>query len=169
MKIKKMVLCGILMAMALTIFVLEAQLPPITPIPGIKLGLSNIVTLFALVFLSPREAFLILIGRVLLGAIFTGAPSTLLYSLPGGAFCLMIELLLIRICKGNFVWGISAIGAVVHNLVQLIVAAMVTKTLAVFWYTPPLCLSGIVTGLLTGFAVWYLTKRYGEKIKHLIK
>jgi len=169
MKIKRMVLCGILMAIALTIFVLEAQLPPITPIPGIKLGFANIVTLFALVFLSPKDAFLILLGRVLLGAIFTGAPSTLLYSLPGGVLCLLIEMALIKVCKSNFIWGISAIGAIVHNSIQLIVAAIVTKTLTVFWYAPPLWLSGIVTGLFTGFAVWYLKKKCGDRIRHLIK
>lgn len=169
LKIKRVVLCGILMAVALTIFVLEAQLPPITPIPGIKLGLANIVTLFALAFLSPKEAFLILFGRVVLGAIFAGAPSTLLYSLPGGIFCLLVEMMLIKCFGTKFIWGISVVGAVVHNLTQLAVASMVTKTSEIFWYAPPLLLSGAVTGLLTGFAVWYLCERFGERIRHLIK
>ena len=95
--IKRLALCGILCGAALTIFVIEAQIPLPLPLPGMKLGLSNIITLFALLYLSPRDAFLILIARIILGTIFTGQPSTLLYSLSGGLVCLLAESLVLKI------------------------------------------------------------------------
>lgn len=110
---KRLAVCGILTAAALTIFVLEAQLPPLIPVPGIKPGLANIVTLFALVFLCPRDAFLILLARTLLGAFLVGNPSILLYSLSGGLVCLGAETLLVRLCGQRQIWAVSAAGAAV--------------------------------------------------------
>ena len=78
MKIRKTVLLGLLSAIALTIFMLEAQLPPIVPLPGVKLGLANIVTVFAVFVLGPAEGILVLFVRVFLGAVFAGNFSTIL-------------------------------------------------------------------------------------------
>ena len=73
-----------LSAIALTIFMVEAQIPPVVPLPGVKLGLANIVTLFALYYLGTGSAFIILIARCILGAMFAGNASALLFSLLGG-------------------------------------------------------------------------------------
>ena len=161
---KRLAVCGILTAAALTIFVLEAQLPPLVPVPGIKPGLANIVTLFALVFLCPRDAFLILLARTLLGAFLVGNPSILLYSLSGGLVCLGAETLLVRLCGQRQIWAVSAAGAAVHNLTQLLTAGLETRTASVLWYLPPLLAAGILTGLFTGLCVWYLNTRHRPKI-----
>lgn len=168
MKTKRLTLCGILCAVALTIFVLEAQLPQLLPIPGIKPGLANIVTLFALLYLTPGETTLILVARILLGAFFTGNSSVLLYSLSGGLGCLGVESLLFLKGNGIPVFAISAIGAIVHNLIQICVAALMTQTLAVFWYLPFLLIAGIVTGLFTGFCIHAFSKSCGGRIKRFL-
>ena len=164
MKLKRLAQCGVLTAAALTLFVLEAQLPPILPIPGIKPGLSNLITLFGLLYLSPKEAFLILLARILLGGLLTTAPSTLIYSLIGGLFCFGAELFLLKGCHVSMIWAVSATGAMVHNLGQLLIAALVTGTFSVFWYLPFLLISGIVTGLFTGFCIHLFHKRFGNRI-----
>lgn len=168
MHTKRLVTDGILTAVALTIFVLEAQLPLPVPIPGIKLGLSNIVTLFALVFLSGKDAAGILLARILLGAFLTGNPATLLYSLLGGLSCLAAEVLLLRLGSVQFIWGISAIGALVHNTAQLAAAALVTRTASVFWYLPFLWIAGILTGLFTGLCIWYLAAHCQNQIRRFL-
>lgn len=162
-KTKKLALCAVLCAAALTIFVIEAQIPLPLPLPGIKLGLANIITLFALLYLSPREAFLILSGRILLGALFIGSPSVLLYSFSGGVICLLSELLCLKLFGKKFIAEISVIGAMTHNTVQVLCAALVTRTAAVFWYLPPLLIAAVITGAFCGLCVKYMTKKYRER------
>ena len=84
MKTKKMTLLALLAAIALTIFMIEAQIPSPVPIPGVKLGLANIVTVFTVFVLGPKEGAAVLAVRVFLGAVFAGNFSTILYSAAGG-------------------------------------------------------------------------------------
>ena len=88
LNVKKMILSSMLITNALTIFIIEAQLPPIAPIPGIKLGLANVVTLFAIYLLGYKEAAKIHILRIVLGSIFTGQTISFMYSISGGICCL---------------------------------------------------------------------------------
>lgn len=169
MSVKRLSLNGLLTAAALGIFVLEAQLPPLTPIPGIKLGLSNVITLFALVFLSGKDALMILLARIVLGSVFSGNPSILFYSLAGGLSSLLAEYLLLKKNSAAFLWGISAIGALVHNSFQLLVALFLTGTPAILSYLPILWISGIITGLFTGFCIFYLYKRAGSQLKKIFQ
>ncbi len=169
MSVKRLAVNGVLTAIALGIFVLEAQLPPLTPIPGIKLGLSNIITLFALVFLSGKDALMILIARILLGSLFAGNPAILFYSLTGGLASLLVEYLFLKKNSVAFLWGISAIGALTHNTVQIGVAVFLTKTPAILSYLPILWISGIITGLFTGFCIFYLHKRCGCRLRKLFQ
>lgn len=170
MSVKRLVSDGVLTAFALIIFILEMQLPPLLPIPGIKLGLSNIVTLFALCFLGGRDAFLIVTARILLGAALTGNPAAMLYSLAGGLCCLGVESLLFFVCRIKPIWAVSAVGAITHNTAQLAVAALVTKTSAVFFYLPFLWAAAIPTGLFTGLCIAYLAKHHkGTLDRFLLK
>ena len=164
MKLKRLSLCGILTSAALAIFVLEAQLPPLVPIPGVKLGLSNLITLFALFYLSPKEASGILFARILLGCLLLGNPILLLYSASAGFVCLLIEFCLFRL-KVSQIWAISALGALAHNFTQLLTASLITQTASVWWYLPFLAFSGILTGLFTGFCVHYLDRKYGKTLR----
>ncbi|HIV85520.1 MAG TPA: Gx transporter family protein [Candidatus Monoglobus merdigallinarum] len=168
-KIKHTVLLGVLTAAALTVFVLEAQFPPLTSIPGIKPGFSNLITLFCLAALSPKDALTVLVLRIVLGGIYAGSPMMLAYSLCGGLCCLLCETLLMRLLPKNSLWAVSVAGAVVHNLAQLTLAVIITKTPAVFWYAPYLIIAGVITGAFNGLAVWYTLKKASGIIKKLKK
>ena len=88
---------AMLTAIALTIFMVEAQIPALVPVPGVKLGLSNIVTVFAVFAMGPKEAAAILFARVFLGAVFAGNFSTIFYSAAGGALAILVTILLRKI------------------------------------------------------------------------
>ena len=87
MKTKKIALLAILTAIALTIFIIEAQIPPLVPVAGVKLGLANVITLFALVTLGRKEAFTVMSLRVILGSIFAGSVTSFMYSAAGAFVC----------------------------------------------------------------------------------
>ena len=97
MKTKKLTLMALLTAIALTIFMIEAQIPPIVPLPGVKLGLANIITVFAVFALGPREAASILFCRIFLGAVFAGNFSTIFYSAAGGTLAILATILLRKV------------------------------------------------------------------------
>lgn len=152
-KTKKLTLSAVLVALALVLGLLEKQLPLalLLPLPGVKLGLSNIVTLFALYALGPAWASGILLIRILLGAIFGGSVTSLLYSLAGGLLAFLVMLLGKR-GPHLSVYGVAVLGAAAHNLGQIAAAAAVMVSPAVFSYLPLLLLTSIGTGLLVGAA-----------------
>ena len=150
---------ALLTAIALTIFMIEAQIPALVPIPGVKLGLANIITVFALFAVTPKDAFLILFVRVFLGSVFSGQISTLLYSLGGGLTCFAALLLMRRLITLDQLWVAGVIGAVFHNIGQTIVAIIVTGTPSIAVYLPILLVSGIIAGLFTGLCAQFLYKK----------
>lgn len=150
---------AVLTAAALAIFIAEAQLPPLVPVvPGIKLGLANIITVYALFALGTGQAGLILLSRVLLGSLFAGG-MTLLYSLGGGLCCYLVMAAVSRLLTRKQVWVCSVLGAMAHNAGQIAVAAAVTRTPAVAVYLPILLAAGILTGLFTGLCAQFLLSR----------
>ncbi|MCD7948261.1 MAG: Gx transporter family protein [Oscillospiraceae bacterium] len=153
---KRLAALAMLSGIALIIFTIEAQIP--TPLPGVKLGLANIITLFTLYRCGRREALAVLIVRVLLGALVTGRLMTLGYSLAGGLLCLAVCSLLRPVLKRN-VWACSMVGAVFHNIGQLLCACVITKSMAVFAYFPILLVVGLATGLFTGLCTYVLLPR----------
>lgn len=159
MKTRRISELSLLTAIALSIFVLETQLPAPLPIPGVKLGLSNIVTVYAVYRYRAREVALMLIARILLGAIFSGRLTALMYSLCGGALCLLGMLALRRAIPEDNLWFSSVIGAALHNIGQLAVAAALTGTAAVFAYLPILLLSACLSGAFTGLCAQYAARR----------
>ena len=157
-KTHKLTLMAVLTAMALGIFMLEAQLPALVPIPGVKLGLANIITLTAMVLMGRKEAGAILAARILMGAMFAGSPSTLIFSAVGGAFAYLCMCLLTAVIPEKRLWVTSAISAVAHNAGQLLASILVVKTPSLLVYAPILAVSGLITGLFTGFAAMYLVR-----------
>lgn len=149
---------ALLTAVALTIFLIEAQLP-VLPIPGAKLGLANIVTVYAVMALGPGDALLILLSRVFLGAVFSGQMSTFFYSLGGGLLCWAAMCGLKGIFTQKQIWLLSPIAAMFHNVGQLLVAAGMLKSWAVFAWLPYLLLAGAAAGLFTGLAAQFLLER----------
>lgn len=149
---------ALLTAIALTIFLAEAQLPVI-PVPGVKLGLANIVTVYAMFALGPGDALLVLSARVFLGAIFSGQMMTLLYSAAGGFLSWCVLGLLRKQLPEAQIWLASPVAAVFHNLGQLLAAAAVLRSWAVMVYLPYLILAAVMAGLFTGAAAQALIRR----------
>ena len=150
---------ALLTAIALTIFLAEAQLPAPVPIQGVKLGLANIVTVCAVFSLGPGDALLILSARVVLGAVFSGQPSTLLYSGAGGLLAWLSMAALRPFLTRRSLWLCSPVAAIFHNLGQLLAATWVMRTWVVMAYLPYLVLSGVLTGLFTGLCSQFLLDR----------
>ena len=149
---------ALLTAVALTIFLIEVQLP-VLPIPGAKLGLANIVTVYAVMALGPGDALLILLSRVFLGAVFSGQMSAFFYSLGGGLLCWAAMCGLKGIFTPKQIWLLSPISAMFHNVGQLLVAAGMLKSWVVFAWLPYLLLAGAAAGLFTGLAAQFLLER----------
>ena len=150
---KQLTLCALLTAMALALSYLE-NLFPLTlaiPIPGVKLGLANIVTVFALYALGPGEALLILLARCLLGSLFAGNMNTLVFSLLGG-LCALGAMVLLSRRRGLSVYGVSVGGAAAHNCGQTTAAVWTLGSAAPLYYLPVLLAVSLLTGALTGLA-----------------
>ncbi len=159
MHVRRLTACAILSAVALTIFVLEAQIPVPLPVPGLKLGLSNVVTVFALAVLGWREALAIVLVRILLGNLVTGQASAILYALAGGLLSFAAMVLLRRVLKPGQLWLCGVFGGIMHNIGQMAVAVAITRTAGLLLYLPVLLLCGVATGALTGVCGQLLAKR----------
>lgn len=159
MHVRRLTACAILSAVALTIFVLEAQIPVPLPVPGLKLGLSNVVTVFALAVLGWREALAIVLVRILLGNLVTGQASAILYALAGGLLSFAAMVLLRRVLKPGQLWLCGVFGGIMHNIGQMAVAVAITRTAGLLLYLPVLLLCGVATGALTGVCGQLLTNR----------
>lgn len=150
MTIKKLTLTAILLALALIIFIIESYLPPIVPMPGVKLGLANIITLIAIYLIGRREAFVILVLRIVLASIYSGGFAGFLYSLSGGMCCFAIIAAASMILGEKRIWVVSILGAIGHNAGQISIACIVIGSAHVLWYMPVLVISAILTGTFTG-------------------
>lgn len=151
-QMKKITINGILTSLALVLSFSEHFIPLsiIVPLPGVKLGLANIVTMFALFYVGAPSAFLVTILRCLLASLLFGGMPSLLYSLSGALLSLFIMLLLKPGYNKAFTLiGISMAGAAAHNFGQIIMASLMLKSTSVFAYLPFLLFTGLVTGLLT--------------------
>ncbi len=149
---KRLAAVSLFAASALVIFVVEAQIPVPVAIPGIKLGLANAVTLMTMRLMGRRDAFFVLLIRILLGAVFCGTPVSLLYSAAGGLLCFAVTALLNGVITDGQIPFLSVAGAVAHNVGQTAAAAAAMGTAGFFAYLPLLTVSAVITGLFTGFA-----------------
>ncbi len=149
---KKIALCGVLTALALALSLLEGWVPLmlIVPVPGIKLGLANVVTVFALAWLTPKEAIAILLCRVTLAAVFAGSVTSFLFSLLGGMLSLCVMYLFMKGKKWFSIFGVCIAGAAAHNVGQIIAAIFVMQSVSVINYLPVLLLAAIPLGLISG-------------------
>lgn len=163
MRTRRLTQMGVLTAVALTIFIIEAQIPSPVPIPGVKLGLANIVTVFAVFALGPAEAAEILFGRIFLGAVFAGNFSTFFYSAAGGLLAILATIALRRVVTPKQIWAVSVLAAIGHSLGQMAVALIVTGTVSVLLYLPVLLVSSMAAGLFTGLCAQLLLNR-GKKL-----
>lgn len=164
MNVRKMAVLGLYTTIALTIFMIEAALPGLVPIPGIKLGLANIVTLFVLSRYSVKDALMVLIMRIILASVFAGQIVSFIYSLCGGLLCLLVTALVHKLIGKKYIYLTSVMGAVAHNIGQISAAYFVMRLSGIFVYIPYLIISGIVTGMFTGIVCWFMNRYIPEKI-----
>ena len=140
---------GIFLALALIFSYVEALIPIPFAVPGMKLGLANMVTVILLYLFTPGEALLISMLRILLSGLIFGNAMSLIYSFAGGILSFGVMYLCFRLKKVKMI-PLSVIGAVSHNAGQLIAAAILVTNYNIVFYLPVLIIAGIVTGLITG-------------------
>jgi len=158
MKTKRFAELSVLTALALILFIIELKIPRLSPIEGVKLGLANIVTVYAVYHFKVSETILMVTARIILGAVFSGNFSSLLYSASGAFMCLVGMLILKRIIPENYIWLSSIIGAVFHNTGQIITAVFIMG-ISVISYYPILIVSGCIAGFFTGITAQLITER----------
>lgn len=149
---------GVFTALALIFSYVESLIPFNFGIPGVKLGLANLIIVIALYKMKFSDAFLLSVVRVVLSGFIFGNYFSIIYSLAGGILSLCVMAGLKKTDKFS-VMGISMAGGVAHNVGQLIVAMIVVETLSIVAYVPVLLISGLVTGLLIGIVSAEMLKR----------
>lgn len=149
---------GLLTSLALIASYVELLIPVPIGIPGVKLGLANLVIVWALYGLRPTEAFAVNGMRILLSGFMFGNLSMILYSL-AGALLSFLCMYLVKKSNAFSVIGVSLTGGVAHNVGQLLVAMLVLESLNLVYYGPVLLLSGLITGLLIGIVTREVYKR----------
>lgn len=150
---KKITLCGVLVAMALALSYIERFIPlqMVVPLPGVKLGLANTVTLVALYMMKTRYAFMILIARCLMGAMFSGSATGLMFSLCGGLLAMSVMAVTKRMSLFS-IYGVSILGAAAHNIGQIAAAVVLMRSIYIGTYLPYLLVVAVFTGFATGAA-----------------
>lgn len=146
---KKVSVIGLFTAMALLLSCIENMLPFRTGIPGIKLGIANLIIVIAFYFLPSGEVLSISLLRVFFLSVFSGSPFTAVFSFTGAIASFFAMYIFYRRNSFSPV-GISILGGVTHNLAQLLISALLLNTPAFLWYSPVLLISGIITGLING-------------------
>jgi heptaprenyl diphosphate synthase len=155
--LKKIACAGLLSALALISFMLESLLPPLF-IPGARLGVSNIFILLSAVILGTPYAVFTLLIKTVLGSVFSGNISSLLYSLPAGVISLVIELVLLKKTNLFSLPAISMLGGLINNILQNTTFCLVTGVWDFMAYSPYLVLIGAIAGLFIGFTVHLIVK-----------
>ena len=152
-KTKRLTLCAILVALAMALSYTERFIPlqMVIPLPGVKLGLANIVTLIALYLLGPKYAFAILFPRFIFGAVFGGGITGLAFSLTGGILAMAVMAMSRKIPIFS-IYGVSILGAAAHNVGQILAAMVLMNSVYIGAYLPYLLLVALFTGFATGTA-----------------
>lgn len=158
MSVKKMTVLSLYTAVALILFVVESVIPMPVPLPFVKLGLANIITLIVLVCYSPKDAFLVLMLRIFLASVFYGQIVYLVYSMAGGILCFLADVVINRLLKGKYIYITAVFGALFHNTGQML-AAFFFLGKGVLPYFPYMVLCGMITGLFTGILANILVLR----------
>lgn len=159
MNINTLTQLALFTTIALSIFIVELKIPNLVPIPGVKLGLANIVTVYVVYHYRGKEVMLLVLTRVFLAAFFTGQIVSLVYSLAGSLLCLAGLLLMRPIIAEKYLWICSILSAILHNIGQVLVAIMITGTIAIVVYLPLLIAAGCIAGCCTGICAQVIINR----------
>ncbi|MBO5303874.1 MAG: Gx transporter family protein [Lachnospiraceae bacterium] len=160
---KKTAYLGMFLALALICSYIESLIPFHFGIPGVKLGLTNIVVILMLYCVGAKEAIIISVLRILLAGFMFGNPFSIIYSLSGGLFSFLMMYLLKRTGKLQII-SISVAGGICHNIGQLCIASIVVENYNLFYYMPMLLISGFITGFLIGILAQEMVIRLNGRL-----
>ncbi len=158
MKTKQIATYGLLVALAFILSYIESMIPIPVPVPGIKLGLANLVVITALYTMGVKQALSLSLLRIILVGFTFGSPSTMIFSLAGGLLSWLMMTILKKTKVFGFV-GVSVIGGISHNVGQIITSIFIVENINIIYYLPFLLISGIITGTLIGFLGAMIVKR----------
>jgi heptaprenyl diphosphate synthase len=157
--IKKIVLLSVLASLALVLSIIEAWIQIPIGIPGVKLGLANVITIVLLIFFSFSDALIIILIRCTLSSLFMGGPVIFMFSICGGILSAAIMWVLLKTSqKWLSLVGISMAGSIGHNIAQIAVACFIMNDLSVATYLPVVLISGIIMGCFVGYCTTFLVK-----------
>lgn len=159
MSVKKTASLAVFLTVALGIYAIESFIPLPVPLPGVKLGLSNIVTLFLIRRFGIKEAAMVMAARILIASLFFGGVVTFIYSVFGGVLSLVLMGAVNSLLSGKYLFITGIFGAMAHNLGQVLAAVAVLKSAAVMVYLPFLLIVAVFTGLFTGTAAHFAEKK----------
>lgn len=162
---KKTAYLGMLTALAFVFSYIEFLLPINLGVPGIKLGLANLVVIVALYTMNVRWAFTLSLVRILLTGLTFGNPASMIYSLAGGMLSLAI-MIFAKKWKIFSVTGVSILGGVFHNIGQIVTAILVVETASLLYYLPVLILSGTIAGVLIGVLASILIRNLRKVVEN---
>ena len=164
LKYKKMTFLALSVSLAMILSFVESLIPPLVAVPGVKIGLANIVTVFLLYTLGWRAAGCVSLIRVLLSALLFGNVQSLIFALSGAVLSFIVMVVVKKLLPFGKV-GVSVLGAVAHNAGQVAAAVIVMETVALAYYFIPLVISGTVAGVFVGILAAILTIRLEKIIK----
>ena len=163
MKTKKVAFLGMCIALSMILSFVESQIPPLTAVPGVKMGLPNIVMVFMLYKVGAKDTAIVSILRVILVGILFGTPLSMIYSLVGATLSL-IGMILLKKTNLFAPVTVSVAGGILHNIGQIATACIVMETAQIAYYLPVLFISGTIAGILIGLTAAMILKRL-DKMK----
>lgn len=164
MSAKRTAFYGMFLALALVAGYIERLIPINLGIPGVKLGLANIVTMVLLYTVGFQAAVLITAARIVLSGLLFGSGFAMVYSAAGAALSMIVMVILKKTGRFGSV-GVSVAGGVFHNVGQILVAIIVLETKSLAYYLPVLILSGLAAGVVIGILSGILTRRLYPSIR----
>ena len=163
MKTKKVAFLGMCIALSMILSFVESQIPPLMAVPGVKMGLPNIVMVFMLYKIGAKDTAIVSILRVILVGILFGTPLSMIYSLVGAALSL-IGMILLKKTNLFAPITVSVAGGILHNIGQIATACIVMETAQIAYYLPVLLITGTIAGILIGLTAAMILKRL-DKMK----
>ncbi len=157
-KVKNIAMCGVLTTLAMIFSYIDSLISIPIPVPGVRLGISNIVIITALYIVGVKEAMIVNILRIVLTSILFGNATSFWFSITGGMLSIIVMILLKKIELFSIV-GISVAGGVSHNIGQIIAAVIIMETHAILYYLPVLLITGTVAGIVVGVVAAMVLKR----------
>ena len=165
-KTKRIIILALLVAIASILHIVEGWFPIFLAIPGAKIGLANIISLYAILNFGLKDTIYMVITRVIIGSLFGASflGPAFIMSLSGSIISVLVMHFALKTDPLFSIFGVSIIGAVTHNIVQVSVASILISSIAILWYIPFLTLFAICTGFITGFIAKYLNERIPKEI-----